>query len=196
MILRPTLPRSRCGRRSFTLSGRLTALAHRVIEHVEDGLAQRLGAVNPDQDRAGDVRTPPMCRPTSRPVTTSISPSSLRPQPADASARRCRYRGSDTAGFGEVDQADHQRHPVQPGLSCESAHQGGLGCWRGRRNRRKPVEVALFGVLRRRPRTLRPREYRPNFGKGTSVARATTRLDAGPSDIHSHRANANCKGQT
>lgn len=33
-------------------------------------------------------------------------------------------------------------------------------------------------------------------GRGTSGARATTRLDSGPSDIHSHRANANCKGQT
>jgi hypothetical protein len=52
VILRPTLPRSRCGRRSFTLSRRLIALAHRVIEHVEDGLAQRLGAVDADTEAA------------------------------------------------------------------------------------------------------------------------------------------------
>jgi hypothetical protein len=87
------------------------------------------------------------CRPTSRSVTEvdfSVEPSTTA---SGCFTRRCRYRGSDTAGFGEVDQADHQHHPVQPGLSCESARQGGLGCWRGRRNRRNPLEVALFGVL-------------------------------------------------
>src|SRR5258705_11174691 len=36
----------------------LAALDHRVIEHVDHGLAQRLGPVDPDEHRAGHVQAP------------------------------------------------------------------------------------------------------------------------------------------
>ena len=45
----------------------LAALDHRVIEHVDHGLAQRLGPVDPDQHRAGHVQAPlPQVRPAGR----------------------------------------------------------------------------------------------------------------------------------
>jgi hypothetical protein len=34
----------------------LTALDHRVVEHVQHGPAQRFGAVQHDQERAGDIQ--------------------------------------------------------------------------------------------------------------------------------------------
>ena len=45
----------------------LAAMDHRVVEHVEHRLAQRLGPVEADQDRAGDVQAPlPQARPAGR----------------------------------------------------------------------------------------------------------------------------------
>ena len=122
----------------------LTALDHRVIEHIEHRRAQRLGPVDPDEHRTGDVQAPlPQ----------------VHQQPADqrgvlrrALHQRQRVLGAldvnahrdDTAGLGEVHAVDHQRHQIQPGqIGRQQLGQGGFG------HRHKSARDRRFACRRR-----------------------------------------------
>ena len=99
----------------------LAALDHRVIEHVDHGLAQRLGPVDPDQHRAGHVQAPlPQAHQQvgdqGRVLRRALHQRQRMLVALDADAQR-----HDAARLGEVHAVDHQRDQIQPGQIRDSS---------------------------------------------------------------------------
>src|SRR5258708_3967116 len=84
----------------------LTTLDDRVVEHVDDGLAQRLGAVQAPQHRAGDAQAPPTPGPPAPPLP-ALPPKAVAPGPP--AAPLCQY-----AGY----MLDARVHRAMPVLAC------------------------------------------------------------------------------
>jgi hypothetical protein len=92
----------------------LAALDHRVVEHVVHRAAQRLGAVDHDQDRAGDVQAA-----LAQPDDQVTDQGGVLGRALDQRQRVLGAVDADTerdhAGvLAEVHPIDHQRHQVQP----------------------------------------------------------------------------------
>jgi hypothetical protein len=106
----------------------LAALYHRVVEHVIDGAAKGLGAVDHHQDRAGHLQ-PTLAQPDQQ-VTHhrgvlggALGQGERDLGPIDRDAQR-----NHTGVLGHPDAVDQQRHQVQPGqILGEQLRQGVLG---------------------------------------------------------------------
>ena len=127
----------------------LAALDDRVIEHVDHRLAQRLGPVDADQHRAGDVQAPlPQVHQQvgdQRGVLRGALHQRQRMLvPVDVDAQ-----SHDAARLGEVHPVDHQRHQIQPGqIRGEQLGQGGFGHrHKPAGDRRLACRRTLFGDL-------------------------------------------------
>jgi hypothetical protein len=59
-----------------------------VVEHVEHRFAQRLGAVEADQHRAGDIQVTTRCAATTSPATTHASPHTPGTETGEAAPAR------------------------------------------------------------------------------------------------------------
>ena len=121
----------------------LAALDHRAVEHVEDGLAQRLGPVEAHQHRAGDVQAPltqvdQQAGDQGRVLGRALHQRQRVLDPVDADTQR-----HDTARLGEVHPVDHQRHQIQPGqILRQQLGQSGFG------HRHKPAGDRRFACRR------------------------------------------------
>ncbi len=127
----------------------LAALDHRVVEHVDHGLAQRLGPVDSDEHRAGHVQTPftqahQQVGNQGRVLGRALHQGQRVLDPVDADTE-----GHDTAGFSEVDPVDHQRDQVQPGqILRKQLGQRGFGHrHKPAGDRRLTCRRGLFGDL-------------------------------------------------
>ena len=127
----------------------LAALDHRVVEHVEHGLAQRLGPVEADQHRAGHVQTPLTQVYQQVGDQRRVLRRALHQRQRMLVARRCRCPGRRHSRIGEVHAVDHQRDEIQPGqIRDEQLGQGGFG-YRDEpaRDRRLTCRRRCFGDL-------------------------------------------------
>ena len=106
----------------------LAALDDRVVEHVADGAAQRLGTVNHHQDGTGDVQAP---LPQPRQQVTGdrgVLGGALGQGERDLGAVDGDAKGDHTAVVGHPDPVHQQRHQVQGRqVSGEQLSQGMLG---------------------------------------------------------------------
>jgi hypothetical protein len=120
----------------------LAALDDRMVEHVQHGAVERLGAVDHHQDRPSDLQAtlPQPHQQVTHTVAFSVAPS------ARASGilvpSRVMPRGDHAGVLGHADPVDHERHQVQPGqILGEQLRQG--ACSVRATNRR---EIADFDV--------------------------------------------------
>jgi hypothetical protein len=93
----------------------LAALDHRVIEHIEHRLAQRLGAVQADQHRADHVQTPLPQADEQAGDQGGVLRGALHQRQGMLVALDVNAQRHDAARLGEVHAVDHQRDQVQPG---------------------------------------------------------------------------------
>ena len=136
----------------------LAALDHRMVEHVDHGLAQRLGPVDADQHRAGHVQAPlpqvhQQVGDQGGVLRRALHQRQRMLVPVDVDAQR-----HDAARLGEVHAVDHQRHQIQPGqIRDKQLGQGGFGHrHKPARDRRLACRRGRFGDLLRRPVRARP----------------------------------------
>ena len=91
----------------------LAALDDRVVEHVGDGAAQRLGAVEHHQQRAGHVQ-PTLAQPNQHLADHGgVLGGALGQGERDLGAIQGDPEGDHAGVLGHPDAVDQQRHPVQ-----------------------------------------------------------------------------------
>jgi hypothetical protein len=106
----------------------LAALDHRVVEHVGNRAAQRLGAIDHHQDRPSHLQAALPQPDQQLAHHVSVLGGALDQPERDLGAVDGDAKRDHTAVLGHPDAVHHERHQVQPGqLLGEQLGQGVLG---------------------------------------------------------------------